>query len=36
MAGCLEQTNGFRKQGADDILRVMASLWEKITIVHKQ
>jgi hypothetical protein len=35
MAGCLEQTNGFRKQGADDTLRVMASLWGKFTIVQK-
>ena len=32
----LEQTNGFRRQGADDILRVMASLWKELTIVQKQ
>jgi hypothetical protein len=35
MAGCLEQTTGFRKQGADDILLVMASLWKKINHYSK-
>ena len=34
MTGSLEQTNSFRRQGADDILRVMASLWKEFTIVQ--
>jgi hypothetical protein len=36
MAGCLEQTTGFRKQEADDILLVMARLWKILTIIQKQ